>query len=207
MLYSFTPLAAQTQKGKASYYSKRATGARTASGARLHHDSLTCAHRTYPFGTLLKVTNPMNGKEVIVKVTDRGPYGRGRIIDLSWAAAKQLGILAQGVATVQVQVYRDSNGVPYRADDEIDLPEMDFEVTEAGYSFIDEWMEENKVKQTKPHSLQYIKEKKPRSSSHAAQKTQNGKSTSKQTDSKEKKEGNKWSEVFDKIKNWKEDLF
>ena len=73
---------AQTQRGKASYYSKRATGARTSSGERLHHDSLTCAHRTYPFGTLLRVTNENNGKEVIVRVTDRGPRGRGRIIDL-----------------------------------------------------------------------------------------------------------------------------
>lgn len=66
---------AQTQRGKASYYSKRATGARTSSGERLHHDSLTCAHRTYPFGTLLRVTNENNGKEVIVRVTDRGPRG------------------------------------------------------------------------------------------------------------------------------------
>ena len=85
---------AQTQRGKASYYSKRATGARTSSGERLHHDSLTCAHRTYPFGTLLRVTNENNGKEVIVRVTDRGPRGRGRIIDLSYGAARQLGIHA-----------------------------------------------------------------------------------------------------------------
>ena len=53
------------QRGKATYYSKRATGARTSSGERVHHDSLTCAHRTYPFGTKLKVTNPANGKSVI----------------------------------------------------------------------------------------------------------------------------------------------
>mgnify|MGYP000982628883 FL=1 len=79
----FTFLPAQIrQKGKASYYSKRATGSRTSSGERLHHDSMTCAHRTYPFGTKLKVTNPSTGKIVFVRVTDRGPYGRGRIIDL-----------------------------------------------------------------------------------------------------------------------------
>ena len=59
------------QTGKASFYSKRATGARTSNGERLHHDSLTCAHKTHPFGTLLKVTNPSNGKEVVVRVTDR----------------------------------------------------------------------------------------------------------------------------------------
>lgn len=94
---------AQAQRGKASYYSKRATGARTSSGERLYHDSLTCAHRTYPFGTLLRVTNENNGKEVIVRVTDRGPRGRGRIIDLSYGAARQLGILSQGVAVVRVE--------------------------------------------------------------------------------------------------------
>ena len=78
----FSFLNAQSvQKGKASYYPKKFTGRRTASGERLHHDSLTCAHRTYPFGTLLKVTNPANGKHVIVRVTDRGPYVKGRIIE------------------------------------------------------------------------------------------------------------------------------
>lgn len=122
------PLHAQSQKGKASYYSKRMTGARTSSGERLHHDSLTCAHRTYPFGTLLKVTNLGNGREVIVRVTDRGPHGRGRIIDLSWGAAKALGILAQGVAMVRVEVWHKGKGVPYRPDDE--EPELDFEITE-----------------------------------------------------------------------------
>ena len=91
------PCSAQKkQHGKASFYSKRSTGARTASGQRLHHDSLTCAHRYYPFGTRLKVTNLSNNKSVIVKVIDRGPFGRGRIIDLSWAAAKAIGMIAQG---------------------------------------------------------------------------------------------------------------
>ncbi len=122
------PLYAQTQKGKASFYSKRATGARTSSGERLHHDSLTCAHRTYPFGTLLKVTNERNGKWVVVRVIDRGPHSRGRIIDLSHAAADRIGIVNQGVATVKVERYHDSN-IPYRLEDG-ELPEIDFEVTE-----------------------------------------------------------------------------
>ena len=93
---------AQTEEGKASFYSKKFTGRRTASGERLHHDSLTCAHRTYPFGTQLKVTNPANGRSVIVRVTDRGPYVRGRIIDLSVKAAQDLGIIAQGIAPADV---------------------------------------------------------------------------------------------------------
>ena len=115
------------QHGKASYYSKRATGARSASGQKIHHDSLTCAHRYYPFGTMLKVTNLRNDKSVIVKVIDRGPYGRGRIIDLSWAAAKEIGMIAQGVGTVKVE--RLDNPVPYKPEDS-KLPKIDFEMAE-----------------------------------------------------------------------------
>lgn len=126
--YTSVPVSAQTQKGKASFYSKRATGSRTSSGERLHHDSLTCAHRTYPFGTLLKVTNERNGKWVVVRVTDRGPHSRGRIIDLSHAAASKIGIINQGVAMVRVERYVDSN-IPYRPNNK-ELPEIDFEVTE-----------------------------------------------------------------------------
>ena len=134
-----TPVEAQTHRGKASYYSKRATGARTASGERLHHDSLTCAHRKYPFGTLLKVKNVSNGKEIIVKVTDRGPYGRGRIIDLSYGAAKALGMLSQGVAMVEVR-RTDGPNPPYRMDEvERGLPDFEFDFSKAAYSFIDDW--------------------------------------------------------------------
>lgn len=115
------------QKGKASYYSKRATGSRTASGARLHHDSLTCAHRSLPFGTLLKVKNLANSKEVIVKVTDRGPFHKGRIIDLSWGAAKELGMLSAGIQTVEVQVYHPEEGIPFKLMD-YELPEVDFTI-------------------------------------------------------------------------------
>ncbi len=93
------------QKGIASYYGRSATGRMTSSGERLHHDSMTCAHRTHPFGTLLQVHNPANDSTVVVKVNDRGPFGRGRIIDLSWGAARRLGILQQGIAPVTVTVY------------------------------------------------------------------------------------------------------
>ena len=99
-------LYAQTvEKGIASYYGKRATGRLTSSGERLHHDSLTCAHKKHPFGTLLRVFNPHNNRVVVVKVNDRGPFGRGRIIDLSWGAAQQLGILRRGIAPVEVEIY------------------------------------------------------------------------------------------------------
>lgn len=90
--------------GGASYYSNRFHGGRTTSGIRYHKDSLTCAHRTLPFGTYVKVRNLRNDKEVVVKVTDRGPHVRGRIIDLSYAAAKQLDFVSRGLARVEITV-------------------------------------------------------------------------------------------------------
>ena len=123
------------QSGKASYYSKRATGAKTSSGIRLHHDSLVCAHRTYPFGTKLLVRNLTNDKEVIVTVVDRGPYRKGRIIDLTYAAAEQLGMITKGVVAVEVSEYHPDKGVPYALDPER-LPEIDLEEHEV--SAVDE---------------------------------------------------------------------
>lgn len=134
----FTLLNAQIQKGKASYYSKRATGSRTASGERLHHDSLTCAHKSYPFGSLLRVTNLTNGKTVDVKVTDRGPYGRGRIIDLSYGAAREIGMLSQGVVLVEVKLLPGKKA-PYRFDEEMNIPDFEFDFTESGYSFLEQF--------------------------------------------------------------------
>ena len=123
--FHFSLLNAQgVQTGKASYYARKFTGRKTASGERMHHDSLTCAHRTYPFGTQLKVTNPANGQSVIVRVTDRGPYVKGRIIDLSARAAREIGIIAQGIAPVIVERYNPAI-VPFKPDD-IELP--DFEI-------------------------------------------------------------------------------
>ena len=128
--FGFTPLHAQNvQQGKASYYAQKFHGRKTASGERLHRDSMTCAHRYYPFGTLLNVHNPANGRSVIVRVTDRGPFVRGRIIDLSWRAAKELGIISQGVAMVVVQKVSNII-VPFMPDDEIELPELEMETNE-----------------------------------------------------------------------------
>lgn len=118
------------QKGKATFYGKRMDGRRTASGERLYNDSLVCAHRTHEFGTLLKVKNPANGREVVVKVIDRGPFVKGRIIDLSQRAARELGILAQGVAAVEVSVYHPPFSVPFLPEP-AELPEIDLEITDA----------------------------------------------------------------------------
>lgn len=115
------------EHGKASYYSNRLHGRRMSDGTRYHRDSLTCAHRSYPLGVKLKVTNIKNGKSVIVKVTDRCGSRR---IDLSYAAAKQIDLLAAGVATVKVERYYEFKGVPFKPENDILLPEIDYEVTE-----------------------------------------------------------------------------
>ncbi len=153
---------AQTHRGKASYYSKRATGARTASGERLHHDSLTCAHRNYPFGTLLRVKNLSNGKEITVKVTDRGPYGRGRIIDLSYGAARELGMLSQGVSMVEVKRV-DGPNPPYRMDDETErgLPDFEFDFSKAAYSFIKDWKDDEEVDKGLTKEEEMVRKKMP----------------------------------------------
>ena len=136
----FTPLPAQVQqKGKASFYANKFHGRKTASGERLYNDSLVCAHKTHKFGTLLKVKNPANGKEVVVKVIDRGPYVKGRIIDLSIRAARELGILSQGVAVVEVSLYRKPTDIPYEPEPE-DIPEINLETTK-GESIIPQWQD------------------------------------------------------------------
>ena len=114
------------ETGKATFYGKKMHGRNTASGIRYHNDSLTCAHRSYPFGTLLKVKNLNNNREVIVKVTDRGPFGRNYIIDLSYSAAKEIDLLQAGIAPVEVCVYTPID-VPLRANDEI-TPHWNLEV-------------------------------------------------------------------------------
>src|SRR6478735_2538471 len=90
--------------GIASYYASKFEGKRTANGERYRKKEFTAAHRTLPFGTLLKVTNPKNHKWVIVRVNDRGPYNRRRIIDLSYRAAKHLGLTkGKGLAKVYIE--------------------------------------------------------------------------------------------------------
>jgi len=133
----------EQQQGKASFYAKSFAGRRTASGERMHNDSLTCAHRTYPFGTMLRVLNPVNGKSVIVRVTDRGPFVRGRIIDLSWRAAKELDIISKGVAVVVVSKV-NSIIVPYLPSDEIEIPQLELETNEAPMGINPYWQDMKK---------------------------------------------------------------
>ena len=98
-------MAAQSSTtGTASYYSDKLHGRRTSNGEVYHRDSLTCAHRTLPFGTRLLVRNLRNGKEVVVRVTDRGPFTRRFMIDLSRAAARQLDFIRAGICKVELTV-------------------------------------------------------------------------------------------------------
>lgn len=127
LFFANTLLVAQT-RGQASYYGSRLHGRHTSDGGRYHRDSLTCAHLKYPFGTYIKVRNLKNDKVVVVKVTDRGPHVRGRIIDLSYAAAKRIGLIAQGVGTVEItrldkydkNIYGDSVGNFVEVEENID---------------------------------------------------------------------------------------
>ena len=119
-------LSQELLKGNASYYSDKLHGRRTASGEPYHRDSLTCAHLKFPFGTLLKVRNPKNDRTVIVRVTDRGPYSKRFIIDLSCAAARELDIIRAGFSMVEITPYHP-NTVPFRAEEDSlpELPELD----------------------------------------------------------------------------------
>ena len=93
------------ERGKATYYGLRyKSGRKTASGNAYDKNKLTAAHKTLPFGTVVRVTNKKNGKTVDVEITDRGPFGQGRIIDLSVAAAKELDMMKAGVVPVIISV-------------------------------------------------------------------------------------------------------
>lgn len=93
-----------SESGMASFYGNEFHGRKTANGERFDQAKLTAAHRTLPFGTRLKVTNTQTGKSVMVRVNDRGPFVKGRIIDLSSSAFKTIASLNAGVAPVRIQV-------------------------------------------------------------------------------------------------------
>ena len=93
-----------TQEGLASYYSTEFHGRKTSSGEIFDKNALTAAHRTFAFGTILLVTNLKNGKQVEVKVNDRGPVKPERIIDLSYGAAKEIDLVKEGLVRVRVEV-------------------------------------------------------------------------------------------------------
>lgn len=91
-------------RGRASWYGSRFHGRRTASGERFNAWAYTAAHRSLPFGTKVRVTNLRNGRAVVVRINDRGPYSGGRVIDLSKAAAQAIGMLRAGTAPVRIEI-------------------------------------------------------------------------------------------------------
>ena len=103
--------------GKASWYGRDFHGGPTASGDNYDMYTFTAAHRTLPMGTVVRVTDQDNGKSVMVCVTDRGPFVRGRVIDLSFAAAQQIDIGNRGVSRVELEVVSDESGTPLKPDE------------------------------------------------------------------------------------------
>ncbi|NUQ80703.1 MAG: septal ring lytic transglycosylase RlpA family protein [Bacteroidetes bacterium] len=105
-----TPVPAKKEEavltGVASYYGAKFHGRKTANGETFDMYGLSAAHRLLPFGTRLKVTNLANGKSVVVKVNDRGPFVDDRILDLSYGAARELDMLGTGLANVQIEIIR-----------------------------------------------------------------------------------------------------
>ncbi len=95
------------QKGEASWYGPGFNGKKTANGETFNMNKLTAAHRTLKFGTIVRVTNLRNNKQVEVRINDRGPYSKKRIIDLSKKAAEQIGLIKSGVAKVTIEIKKD----------------------------------------------------------------------------------------------------
>ncbi len=118
----------QPQKGNASYYADYFHGRTMSNGQKYHRDSMTCAHLHYPLGTMLKVRNVTNGREVIVRVTDRGPFSRKFVIDLSRAAARQLDIIHYGWRPVEITPYTPGK-VPF-----VYVPKREKPVLNLGFS-------------------------------------------------------------------------
>ncbi len=100
--------------GQASWYGNRFHGKLTASGETYNMNAYTSAHKSLPFGTIVRVTNTANNKSVDVKINDRGPYVKGRVIDLSYQAFTQIGNIKKGTVPVKIEIIDDSNTFRYK---------------------------------------------------------------------------------------------
>jgi rare lipoprotein A len=98
-------------EGVASYYAHRFHGRTTASGEVYDENALTAAHRDLPFGTRVRVTNLANGRQVLLRINDRGPFVAGRVIDVSFRAARDLDFIAAGLTRVRIQIVGDGGGL------------------------------------------------------------------------------------------------
>ena len=109
-LSSFSFASVYKSNVQASYYAEKYHGRKTANGETFNMYAMTCAHKTLPFGTVLRVTNLKNNKSVDVRVNDRGPFVKGREIDVSKAAAQKLGMIKTGTASVRIEILDKSAG-------------------------------------------------------------------------------------------------
>ena len=110
LCFSCDAMVSKVQRGKASWYSVSCNkGTRTASGRKLRNDGSTAAHKTLPLGTVVKVTNLKNGKTAVVTITDKGPYKKGRIIDVTVGVAKKLGFKDRGTTDVKLEIIGKMN--------------------------------------------------------------------------------------------------
>jgi rare lipoprotein A len=119
----------QVQTGKASFYADKFEGVQTASGEKYKRKKMTGAHKTLPFGTKVRITNLQNNKTVEIVINDRGPYVEGRIVDVSKAAAEELGMLNQGIAEVRLEVLDPGDGKasePEKRIDHVAVEEKEF---------------------------------------------------------------------------------
>lgn len=211
--------------GRASYYSNALHGRKMSNGERYNKNDFTCAHRTLPFGTMLRVTNMRNNKQVIVRVTDRGPFVRGRIVDLSYAAARAIGSISAGVATVKIEVLRKDPEIPF-IDESSPLEVTEVEYGEAGvcYEFMPEW---EKLPEEQPAEIkrkvntharrhnttaggasaktEKHREKAEQQLRSARQKAQ--KPAQKSAEKKPENSGSSWTEFFSKVKNGVTSIF
>ena len=112
---AMVPDPGESATGEASYYADKFIGRTTASGERYDPEALSAAHATLPSGTRVRVTRLSDGRSVVVRINDRGPFVRGRIIDLSHAAARKLGMMREGVVSVSVEVISDGQAGASRA--------------------------------------------------------------------------------------------
>lgn len=103
--FAATPKKSNHTVGKASYYHHKFHGRKTANGEKFNNNAFTCAHRKHHFNTILQVTRLANGKMTYCRVNDRGPFSKGRIIDLSRRAAKDIGMIPAGITKVKVKVH------------------------------------------------------------------------------------------------------
>ena len=110
------------QKGKASFYAKKFNGRKTYYGERVSSESLEGAHRHLPLNTLVEVTNLDNQRSVIVRINDRGPFAKGRVIDITHAAAQALGMVSKGIANVSLRVVSKGRAVAMAAPSAFSTP-------------------------------------------------------------------------------------